>query len=465
MNAPAPVSRNAPCPCGSGLRYKECHGKLGAAPPAQELIGRALNFHQQGRIDDAEKLYKQVLASEPRHAVATHFLGMAAWQRGDLAAGERMMRESIALDGAVPDFHNNLGLLLRDTGRVEEALAEFARTLEADPGWLEAYNNRALTLEAQGRWDDAIAAYRTAIEREPRFAAARQNLARALLAAGLFDEAWRQYRWRLSAQGLATTVPDETAPRLAQNLTGARITLMGEQGIGDVLFFLRFVPELRRRGASVAFDGDPRLAPLLARTGLFETRLEPSQRAFVGDLPWLLGANDPARFPPLALVPDAARAARWRETLSRWGPAPYVAVTWRAGTVTLGGPVRMQLKQADTDTLAAALRGMDATLVSVQRQPRPGEREALETALGVTVHDASGANDDLEEILALMSVVDGYVGVSNANTHLRAGVGGPMRVLVPNPPEWRWMTQGEASPWFPSMTLIRQQPDGHWPVT
>lgn len=460
------IARNAPCPCGSGLRYKECHGKLGgAAPRVEELIARALNWHRQGRVDEAENLYKQVLAAEPGNPIATHFTGMVAWHRGDVALAEKLMRESIVRDGTVPDFHSNLGLLLRDTGRTDEALAAFARTLEVDPGYLEAYNNRALTLESLGRWDEAIAAYRTALEREPGFAAAQQNLARALLARGELGEAWRRYRWRLNAQGLTAETPDAAASPLPADLSGRRITLMTEQGLGDVLFFLRFAPEVRRRGAAIAFEGDPRLSPLLLRTGLFETAPVPGQRAFIGDLPWLLEANDASRFPPLPLVPDAARAARWRERLREWGPAPYVAFTWRAGTATTGGPVRLQSKHVTPEILAAAVRGERGTWISLQRQPREGEREALASALGAPVHDASAANDDLDEMLALMSVLDDYVGVSNANTHLRAGLAGKARVLVAHPPEWRWSITGERSPWFPSMRIVRQGPDGRWPLT
>jgi tetratricopeptide (TPR) repeat protein len=460
------VSRNAPCPCGSGLRYKECHGKLaGAAPRIDELVARALDRHRQGRIDEAERIYRQVLAAQPGQPVATHFLGMAAWQRGEVATAEALMRESIARDGGVPDFHNNLGLLLRDTQRTDEALACFAKALEVDPGWFEAYNNRALTLEACGDWDGAIDAYRRAIECQPRFAAAQQNLARALLATGRFEEAWQRYRWRLPAQGLSSQPPDPEARELPADLEGRRFTLLGEQGVGDVLFFLRFVPELRRRGAAVAFQGDPRLAPLLARTGLFDASAEPGERVFVGDLPWLLQAHQPAEFPPLPLQADAARVARWRERLREWGPAPYVAFTWRAGVETVGGPVRVQSKIAAAELLAAAVAGERATWISVQRLPRAGERESLQEALSAPVHDASAANEDLDEMLALMAAVDDYAGVSNANTHLRAGVNGSMRVLVPHPPEWRWMAAGDRSPWFPSMRVIRQRRDGRWPLT
>ena len=467
----APVRRNDPCPCGSGRRYKECHGKLADAGPEaiDAIIPRALRLHQQGSIAEAVALYREVLAREGQHAIALHDLGMAAWQRGDTATGERLMRASIDVNAASPDFHNNLGLLLRDTARAADAVACYARALEVDPGWFEAHNNRGLALEDLGRFEDAIDAYVQAISREPRFAAARQNLARLLLALGRYSDGWEEYRWRLVAQGAAASAPQPLAPRLAPTLRGRRIELAGEQGLGDILFFLRFAPELVHRGATLAFRGDARLHPLLARTRLFAGGFEdPSAAAsadaiFVGDLPWLLDAHDPETFPPaLALEPMPDRVARLRETLGRLGPAPRIALTWRAGIATGGGPVRLQLKRVPVAALGESLRALRATWLSIQRQPAGGERESLASALGAPVHDFSGANDDLEEMLALLSLADDYVGVSNLNTHLRAGLGRSQRVLVPFPPEWRWGVEGARSVWFPEMSVHRQQGNGDW---
>ncbi|MGZ5032783.1 MAG: tetratricopeptide repeat protein [Usitatibacter sp.] len=471
----APTRRNDPCPCGSGLRYKECHGRLGTGAPSAPptgvgaLVQSAVNLHQQGRIDEAERLYREILLREPGNAIATHYLGMVAWHRGDLARGEQLMRESIATDSAVPDFHNNLGLLLRDTRRPDEAIACFRKTLEVDPGWIEAFNNLGLTLEALGRSDEAVAAYREAIARAPRFAAAHQNLGRALIARGDFHDGWEHYRWRLAAQGLAAAPPEPRQERFAVSLAGRRIVLRAEQGLGDVLFFLRFAPELARRGARLAFRGDTRLHPLLERTGLFALGVDHErapaaglEAVFIGDLPWLLAADDPRHFPaPLALSPQPERVERLRASFQALGPRPWVALTWRAGTTT-PGPVRTQLKEIAPAQLGRALRAHEATWISAQRLPRGGEREALADALGAPVHDASAANDDLEEILALLGVVDGYVGVSSANTHLRAALGASMQVLVPYPPEWRWGLEGSRSPWFPTVSVLRQDASGRW---
>ena len=470
MSANAPIRRNDPCPCGSGRRYKECHGSLGeASPGADLLLARALAAHQQGRVEEAERTYRDILAQEPANAIALHYLGMSAWQRGEAAEAEPLLRKSIELLGTVPDFHNNLGLLLRDTRRTEEAIACFRKALAVDPRWFQAYSNLGLALEDAGRFDEAVDAYREAIAREPRFPAARQNLARLLMTVGRFAEGWEEYRWRMLAQGLSSVGPRADAPRLPDSLAGRRIALISEQGIGDVLFFLRFAPELARRGAVLSFQGDVRLHPLLDRTGLFAGGLAGPNGApigeegtFIGDLPWLLAAHDPAAFPPpLPLSPLANRVNAMRSRLEALGPQPRVALTWRAGT-TMTGPSAAQLKELPLEAFGQALRGRRATWISIQREPLPTENERILHALGAPVHDLSNANGDLEDMLALLSLVDEYIGVSNANTHLRAGLGGSQEVLVPFPPEWRWGASGDRSPWFPRMRVRREAPSGDW---
>jgi tetratricopeptide (TPR) repeat protein len=464
-----PIRRNDPCPCGSGRRYKECHGSLAIeAQGVDALVRRALAAHQQGRIEEAEAGYREILARDPANAVATHYLGLAAWQRGDVATAERMMREAIARDASIADFHNNLGLLLRDTGRAEEAIACFVRTIEVDPRWFEAHNNRGLALESLGRFAEAADAFRAALAAEPRFAAGHQNLARALLTLGRHAEGWREYRWRLLAQGLARDPPDPRARPLPESLAGRRFALQAEQGVGDVLFFLRFAPALAARGAALAFRGDARLHSMLARTGCFALGLgtdgEPApgcEALAIGDLPWLLEANEPARFPPpLPLAPTGDRVHEARDKLSALGPPPWIALTWRAG-VASSGPSRTQVKDVPVAPLGEALRGLPATWIGIQRLPREGEAAALSRALSAPVHDLSAANEDLEGMLALLAAVDRYVGVSNANTHLRASLDLPLHVLVANPIEWRWEL-GERSPWFPTARLYREGPDRDW---
>ncbi len=181
--------------------------------------------------------------------------------------------------------------------------------------------------------------------------------------------------------------------------------------------------------------------------------------AHVGDLPYLLGMTDASDIPPsieLPVLPERVSGMRGR--LAGLGPPPHIGVTWRAGTQK-----RNHLsKIAPLERLAAALRPIGGTVVVVQRNPAAGEIEAFADMLGRDAHDFTALNDDLEGMLALVDLLDDYVCVSNTNLHLRAVRGRASRVLVPHPPEFRWMASGEESPWFPGTRVYRQTTDRDW---
>jgi hypothetical protein len=108
------------------------------------------------------------------------------------------------------------------------------------------------------------------------------------------------------------------------------------------------------------------------------------------------------------------------------------------------------------------LRAVPGTIVSLQRGVAPGELDALAAHAGRPAFDAQAVNEDLGAMLGLLARLDEYVGVSSTNVHLRAGLGGSARILVPMPPEWRYGRAGAASPWFPGFTLYREAPGGGW---
>lgn len=152
------------------------------------------------------------------------------------------------------------------------------------------------------------------------------------------------------------------------------------------------------------------------------------------------------------------------DRLAALGPPPYLGLTWRAGIAPeqQRGMDWVLHKTVPLESLGHALRNAEGTLIALQRNPEGGEVERLAMLSGRPVHDLTALNEDLEGMLALLAIVDDYIGVSSTNMHLRAGVGRSARVLVPGPPEWRWMVRGEESPWFPGFRTYRQAPDGDW---
>jgi hypothetical protein len=165
---------------------------------------------------------------------------------------------------------------------------------------------------------------------------------------------------------------------------------------------------------------------------------------------------------PLVALPDEVE--RMRHELARLGPPPYLGITWRAGTAPEAqrGAAWSLHKEVALSDFGGALRGARGTVIALQRGPGPGEIGQLAARLGRTVHDLTALNEDLEAMLALLALLDEYIGVSNTNMHLRAGTGRGARVLVPHPYEWRWMSVGDESPWFPGFRVYRQGIDGDW---
>jgi hypothetical protein len=360
-------------------------------------------------------------------------------------------------------------------GANERALADYARALQLAPGHAQIhYNLGHLHHKSTGDLGLAIACYRDAIRLDPRYATAHHNLSHALYLEGELEEAWTESRWRPKRERyerhLAQTSRRYALPAPGE-LPGARIIVMSEQGLGDALFYLRFAPALRELGARLDFAGLPRIHAILGRTGLFERiaadaaelDLPGAFHVLAGDLALVAQQARPGLVlaPPLKLAPEASRADSMNAKLRSLGPPPYTTVAWRSGQVQTG-PRETLAKNLPLEVLASALRATRGTLVSVQRDPHADETKALATLVGRTVHDLSAVNADLEDCLALMAASDDYVGVSSTLVHLRASAGGPARIFVPFPWEWRWMAAGD-SPWFPGMKVIRQKAGGSWP--
>ena len=251
------------------------------------------------------------------------------------------------------------------------------------------------------------------------------------------------------------------------NLKGQDVFVHGEQGLGDELFFLRFLPWLKSAGAGkITFLPNTKLATLLHDIpSIDRLAIAGENPAFedvvisVGDIPRLFCANQTNQTPPpLKLVPRLEQLEAMQRQLDAVGPPPYIGITWRAGVKKR----KALYKEIPLDQLARILEKRTATVLILQRHPTVEDMAAFTQRLGRTAHDLSTLNEDLEQMLALLSLIDEYVGASNTNMHLRATVGKTARVLVPAPPEWRWMVEGKESPWYPGFTVYRQGYDGSW---
>ena len=463
-----------------------------------------------GRIEDALECFRMVLALDPRNVTAWYNIGTLTRDVGHFEEALNAYRQVLSIAPEHVDALNNMGTIRARMGSLDEAIAIYRRGLQLDPKNVHLLCNLAGALRRADLLDDAEQSCREALRARPdfveawitlagievdrdRFETAKECYRRALqlapedaevesfygmlgLALGDFAEPWLHYRARLSRKYLAERVGalDENLP---ENLDGRIVLILGEQGIGDELFFLRWAPVLKNRGARLRCVCDAKIRSMLQRTGLFEdlrthADLLPEREFIVavGDLPLLLAGAAPsfatAALPsPLRLEALPERVSRMQELLARAGKPPFVAVTWRAGTRIIdqrGWRNELLSKEVPIDVLASSFTGFSGTIISLQRNPGEGETPALAAQVSAAVFDASAVNDDLEDMLALLTLIDDYVGVSNTNMHLLAGLGHSARVMVMKTADWRWMATGTGSPWFPGFVLYRRGGDGTW---
>jgi protein O-GlcNAc transferase len=160
----------------------------------------ALQYHQAGRLAEAEALYRQILAAQPTHADALHLLGLIAHQVGRHDLAVEWIRQAIVLNPNNPFAHSNLGEACRAMGRFDEAMAASRRALEIKPDYPNAHLNLGNALRERGQLDEAMAAYRRALEIKADYPEACYNLGIALRERGQLDEAIAAYRHAIGIQ-------------------------------------------------------------------------------------------------------------------------------------------------------------------------------------------------------------------------------------------------------------------------
>jgi tetratricopeptide (TPR) repeat protein len=170
----------------------------GATLPSAQAFDRAVTLHRRGRLREAEQLYRTILAHDPDHFGALHYLGVLAGQGGAPAEAERLIRRALARNAGSAEAHHNLGLALAGLGRLEEACAEYQTAVTLDAGYAEARNNLGNTLHTLGRSGEAIAHFEAALTLRPDLPDLHNNLGNALRAAGRARDAISSFRKALA---------------------------------------------------------------------------------------------------------------------------------------------------------------------------------------------------------------------------------------------------------------------------
>lgn len=385
-------------------------------------------------------------------------------------AGER----ALAIDPDCIAAWVNLGMLhLERLANPQRAEAHFREALVRDPACNAARANLGLALQEQGRFNDAMALYEDAIEHYPDFAEFRWNRGLARLLAGNFETGWDDYEARFERDGGRARRSFPFLPWHGEPRLDGALLVYAEQGLGDEIMFASCLPDLTDRGMGVVLECSPALESLFHRSfPAIQVRGQPrgkdrswladypalSRQVPIGSLPRYLRA-DAQRFPRHRgyLRADPVRIAKWRNRLASLGDGLKLGLAWRGGT----SKTRRSQKSTTLEALLTLFDLPQVQYVCMQHDLRDDEHALLrEHESKVAVW--SEACSDMENAAALTAALDLTITVASTNAHLAGALGRPVWILLGASPEWRWLWEGDSTPWYPSARLWRQRRPGDW---
>ncbi|WP_428487901.1 tetratricopeptide repeat protein [Rhodopila sp.] len=406
--------------------------------------------------------FRACLRLSPDHAPLRLAFAELLLEHDCPAEAEAVLAE--ASDGARK--HHLIGLAQAEQGHFQSAIAGFSRALEHDPA-AASWSNLGMMLKIEGRFNQAIAAHDQAVSLVPDNPQYRVNRAVALLQAGRWTAAWQDYEWRLRLAGGASVAPDKLLPSLSElgDLTGLTIIALHEEGFGDTLQFLRYLPLLADRGARVVVHVPPPLARLMSTVpGVAEVVTDASRlpaHDFVCpffSLPRAFGTTVHSIPPVPRLAPDPALAAAWLPRLPQGGM--LVGLVW-AGQSRPWLPGFGTLDRRRSAGLAAfeplaAVPG--ARFISLQMGPASRQTPPP----GMTLFDPMPQVADFAETAAIVAALDVVVSVDTSVVHLAGLLGKRVFLLDRYDGCWRWLSGRSDSPWYPNLTIFRQEQPNDW---
>jgi protein O-GlcNAc transferase len=223
----------------------------------QQALELALQHHQSGRLHEAERIYRQILAREPNHADALHFLGVIAHQMGQYQQAVELIGRAIVLNPSEAIYYNNLGLVLQHLGRSDVAINAYRTAIQFKRDYAQPYYNMGNTLMALEQWDSAMASFQSALQLNPDNAVVWNNLGNVLQIQGRLDEAIKAYRevirlkpdfsWAYNNLGMALKEQGQVDEAIAVFRAALQINPASNQVHGNLIFILHFHPDYEVR--------------------------------------------------------------------------------------------------------------------------------------------------------------------------------------------------------------------------
>ena len=435
---------------------------LALQPDSPELhchLGRAL--YRGGALQPAAQIYQRALTLDPKRYDIYSDFAIVLTDLGNFAAATEAFRRSLRLNRNSAKTIAGLGYLFQRKGDLISAADAYRDAIRLDPKLVAAYRDLGFVLYGLGELSEAADCFHRLRGLQPDSAEATANLGLIHLLQGNLSAGWAEYesRWEVGVGDDRKLVQRRWR---GEALGGDRILLYAEQGLGDTLQFVRYVPLVAARGGQVVLEVQPALRGLLSGTdgasqviGRGETLPDFTWQCPLLSLPLALGTemnSIPARVP--YVYADPARVQAWQQRLQ--GNARRIGLAWA------GNPShhRDRLRSIPLEQLVPLLKVPGTTFYSLQFGA--GSEQLKQLPAGARLIDLGDELKNFADMAAMVSNLDLVISIDTSVAHLAGALGKPVWIMLNKGCDWRWFLDREDSPWYPTARLFRQATAGGW---
>ncbi len=438
---------------------------------AHHNLGLALRGLGGTSAKDSIQAFEKAVALRPGFAPSLHALGEAAQAERNWRLAETYYRRALKAGPPMAETACNLGNVLRETLDIESAVGVYRMALGSLPEGGAEYaavaGNLGVALQETGDLEGAMECYDAALSILPDDAEIARNRAMALLAGGHFEEGWRAFESRLRTRRFAEgAVFPDTSRWDNEDISGKRVLVVHEQGLGDTLQFVRYVKDLRLMAREVCLAVPETLVRLMEAAGLAAKVVSladdwPRHDVYVPmmSLPYHLGAGTgESQLEPYLRAPGGADA-RFADLLNGEASGKRVGLAWR------GSPdhPRDNLRSPGLAPFLPLFEMTGISFVSLQKEG--GWKDIAALGLSEKLIDVMDQVADFADTAALIHELDAVIACDTAVAHLAGAMGKPVHLVLPKAPEWRWTPDGAKSRWYRDVTCHRQAQTGDWAST
>lgn len=420
----------------------------------ETMVSNALSLRSQGRIREAITVLQECVNVAPLNPVVLYWCGVSLIDMRDYAGACQYIEQAVKHDPGAGDAWHNLGVAYEASGQWKKARHAFQQAITHQTNNVLSRCNLGGSYYRLGDPEKGFQVHSEALA-IPK-ASTEEQAGRALvrLLREDWELGWREYekRWSLPAHRFANPRPDGGKLWTGKPLNGQRVLVHHEQGIGDTLQFLRYLPYVEAKGGRAILKVQPELVRLLDGYPHCEAvigsqdRLPTNCPYYVSlmSLPFVMSRRESIHTPIVR-----SKYVHRRST----GPDLSSLSGLRVGYCPRGSKHHMN----DADRSMPFGRGYGAPLSAIEGIALVGFHERF-----VAWHGHSYEMADFADTAAIVDQLDLLITVDTSLTHLALAMGKPVWLLPPASPEFRWGL-GESSPWYPGVRLYRRKHVAAWP--